>query len=198
MEQVETLLGLISGVIARIEKEGGMATRAEVIGLRNAEQYTGNLIQQLAQNPAEKSKVKEYADILGKLMNTVKAFEQRLAESSQQAGQEKETLGFNYKDAPEDVKRQIELLYGFKPSQMPEAQVDPKTQKAVHSMAIKESQHQARMQQEEEAFHLQQRREDTATLLDAQRQQVKTEAEIGAQKAKAAAEPKPEPAANGA
>lgn len=196
MEQIETLLGLTAGVIARIEKTGSMATTSEVAGLRNAEQYTGELIQKLAQNPAEKPRVKDYSDSLGKLMNTVKAFEQRLAAMASQG--EAPKMSINYKDAPADIRRQMEQREGFKPSEDPEAQVDPKTQKALHGMAIKDQQHKQRMVQDDQKFHLEQRRQDTATLLDQQRKDVETAAQISNEKAKAEAAPKPEPAKNGA
>lgn len=82
IDQVETLLGSLAGVITRIEKTGNMATPAEVFGLRNVEKYAAALIQQLAQDEQQKPIAKQMADTLGKLMNTVKGFEQRLSQNN--------------------------------------------------------------------------------------------------------------------
>jgi hypothetical protein len=196
IDQIETILGLTAGVIARIEKTGNMATPADTIGLRTAEQYTTTMIQQLAQDKAESPRAKQYADALGKLMNTVKGFEQRLAEMNAQG--EVPKMSINYKDAPPEIRRQMEIREGFKPATDPEAQMDPKTLKSVHGMAVKDAQAQHKAKLDEEKFHMEQRRQDTATLLEQSRKNVETSAEIEREKARQEAEPKEEPAANGA
>ena len=86
IDQVETLLGLMAGVVAQIEKTGAMADAREIVGLQTTAGYIGKLIGQLAQDKAEKARVKQYSDALGKLMNIVKAFAQRLQEQMQKAG----------------------------------------------------------------------------------------------------------------
>jgi hypothetical protein len=84
VEFIETTLHSMATIVGRIEQTGGMATQEELIGLQNAQQFIGSLIQQLAQDPQMKQKVKEYGDDLGKLANLVKAYAQRLAEKQQQ------------------------------------------------------------------------------------------------------------------
>jgi len=66
----------------------------QVVGLQLAEQFTAKHIQLLAQDPNEKQNVKKFGDMLGKLMNLVKAFAQRQAEAAKkqqaQGGQDGE------------------------------------------------------------------------------------------------------------
>lgn len=83
-EYIETMLHSMATIIQRIEQEGGMATKEEIVGLQNMGQNIGQAIQQLAQDKTMKQKVKIYSDDLGKLMNLVKAYAQRLQEQQQQ------------------------------------------------------------------------------------------------------------------
>jgi len=82
-DQVEVFIGLSAGVISRIVQSGGNAKMHEVIGIRTVEAHAKQLIQQLAQDTTQMPRVKQYMDSLGKLMNEVKGFEQRLQESQQ-------------------------------------------------------------------------------------------------------------------
>jgi len=80
IDQISTMLGSMAGVIARIEQTGNMARPDEVIGLKNCESYTAQMIDQLAQDKQQMPIAKQFGQSLGKLMNAVKGFEQRLAE----------------------------------------------------------------------------------------------------------------------
>lgn len=71
IEQIETLLGMAAGVVARLEQMPAMATPGELVGLQNVEQHIAQLIQALAQNPAERQRAKEYQKQLAGLMKTV-------------------------------------------------------------------------------------------------------------------------------
>lgn len=97
VDQIGTIIGLMAGVIARIEKTGNMATAAEIIGLHNCESYLNNkdpkngpigLIPQLEQDEPQKPLAKNFAKVLSGLMNTVKGFEQRLAEQQKKLAQQ--------------------------------------------------------------------------------------------------------------
>jgi hypothetical protein len=138
IDQIDTLLGMASGVIARVEQNSNMATANEVAGLSTVLQYVQGLVQQLSTDPEQKQKVKQYGDALGKLGNQLKAFQQRL-QAQQQAGQ---TLPpeIPYRDAPPEIKRQMEQKAGFQPAQQADAQEDPKMLKAKQAMDIKEAQ----------------------------------------------------------
>ncbi len=195
IEIIDTLLPAMAAVISRIETQGGnMATSQEVAGLKNTGEYVGQLIDQLAQNPQEEQRVKQYGDAMGKLMNSVKGFEQRLAEMQDQAG--KESLSLNYKDAPPSIQRQMESRAGFKPAMETEAQVDPKTLKAVHSAAVKDRGAQQKAEHQQVAFDQDQARKDFELKAEMEREAVRTAAEVERAKKVAEATPKePAPAA---
>lgn len=88
IEYVETLLGSMSSVIQKIEQRGGMATLDELIGLQNMGAHITAHIQLIAQDENEGERVKEYSDELGKAMNMVKAFAQRIQEAQKKAAQQ--------------------------------------------------------------------------------------------------------------
>lgn len=83
-EVIETWLHSMATIVSRIEQEGGNATKEEILGLQTFGSSIGQAIHQLAQDKTMKQRVKIYGDDLGKLMNLVKAYAQRLAESQQQ------------------------------------------------------------------------------------------------------------------
>lgn len=85
IEQIVVLMGLLAGEIAMLEQSGNVADAREVQGLINAYNHIMGLIQRLAQNPQEKERAGEFEKSLGKLQNSIKGFQQRLAE--QQASQ---------------------------------------------------------------------------------------------------------------
>jgi hypothetical protein len=163
IDQVETILGLTAGVIQRIEKEPGqMATNSEVIGLSTTLQYCQQLISQMTQDPQQKQRVKEYSDTMGQLQNAVQGFAQRL-QQQQEAQAVKETITINYKDAPPEVQRQMEQKAGFQPAQAPESQVDQKTQKNVHAMAIQDAKFKQKEAHADQAFEAEQQRKNAST-----------------------------------
>lgn len=87
LEQIETLIGLLSGVIAQLEQNGAMADAREIVGMQTVVKYVGQLIQQVAQDQKQKARVKQYGDALGQLVNAIKGFAQRLAEQQKKAAQ---------------------------------------------------------------------------------------------------------------
>lgn len=86
IDYVESLLKSMQAKIQKIEGTGGMATKDEIIGLGNMAQSIQQHIQIIGQDPNEKQRVKQYGDMLGKFMNLVKAYEQRLQEQEQKEG----------------------------------------------------------------------------------------------------------------
>lgn len=106
-EVIETILRLIAVKIGGIMQSGGMGTPGDVIGLNLAAQYAGAFIEMLAQDKAEKDRVKQYGDALGKMMNEVKAMAQRQEEAAKQSQQGQG--GLDPKDA---AKIQATMLMG--------------------------------------------------------------------------------------
>jgi len=159
IDQIKTLLGLMAGVVQKIMSGDNMGTQDDVSGLSAVMQYTGQLIQTLEQDPQQGQVVKQFSDALGKLSNVVNGFAQRLQEANAPKNSPKLIESLAYKDAPDDIKRQIEAQAGLTPSQM--AVPDPKVAKAQQGMAIKEAQFQQKTKHTEIAFQLEQLRKAT-------------------------------------
>lgn len=84
IDQIETLLPLLAGVVVRLEKRDNMATSDEAAGMGTVAQYIQTCIQQLAQDKQEAARAKQYADALKNLTNQMKGLAQRGAEHRQQ------------------------------------------------------------------------------------------------------------------
>jgi hypothetical protein len=91
IDQIDTLLGLMAGVVARVEATGGMTDMRELSGLQTVAGVISQLVQALAQDEAQQQRVKQYGDAIGQLMNQVKAFAQRLQEQ-QKNGHDPEAM----------------------------------------------------------------------------------------------------------
>lgn len=83
VEVIEAWLASMGQIVQRIEQSGGVATKEELVGLVNFQQHIGQAIAQLARDPMEKQKVKQYSDALGQMANMVKAYAQRYQEQQQ-------------------------------------------------------------------------------------------------------------------
>jgi hypothetical protein len=85
IEAIESLLKQMVVAVQKVERKGGVPTLDELAGLQNLGQFIGQHIQILSADKSEKQRVKEYSDDLGKLMNLVKGYGQRLQEQMQKA-----------------------------------------------------------------------------------------------------------------
>ncbi len=92
IEIIETLLTEMALIVARLNQTG-MASASEVIGLQNMGQHIQVLMQTLSEDDAQKERLKQFSDVLGKLLNLVKGFAQRLQQQQggEQNGQMAET-----------------------------------------------------------------------------------------------------------
>jgi hypothetical protein len=147
---IETWLGMMAGVIHRIEQTDNIGTMEEIIGLQNVGQAITQQIQKLAQIQSAKSKVKEYGDALGQLMNLVKGFGQRLAEKNAQQNGDQET----------QAKVQA---------------IQQTTQAKLQSKQMTDAQ---KLQQKQIAFESDQQRKNMQTASDLKRKQVQTDSDI--------------------
>lgn len=160
IDQIETLIGLISGVISRIEQTGNMARADEIAGLKNAADYTNKLVQQLQADEQQAPRAKQYADVLGKLMNTVKGFEQRLIE--QQKAQAQEQQGNDQQLAAAETQAKIQAT----------------TLTATNKAHISKAQAAQKMHHKEIAFNQEQKVKDMSTLSEEQRKDLQTAGDI--------------------
>lgn len=88
IDYVEALLLGMTMIVQQIEQSGGMTTQEKINGLVNLANHIGAHIQIIAQDPEEKQRVKRYQDVIGNLMNMVKAYQQRLEEQMGEQAQQ--------------------------------------------------------------------------------------------------------------
>lgn len=139
-EVIETILRLMEAKVQMIMQSGGVGTPELVQGLNMAAQYAGAFIQELGQDPNEKSKVKQYGDILSKIMNEVRAMEQRQQQAAQ-AAQQQNGNGDNGEQAQTQAKIQATLITAQTKSKIQE-------QSAAQKAAQKQLAFEAKMKQD--------------------------------------------------
>jgi len=173
----ETLLGEMALKIGQISRMGNMTSPQEVLGLQNVGTHIGKLIEQIGQDKPEQERAKRYGQALGKLMNEVKGFAQRLQE---QMAQQNGDSGVD-----EETKAKIEALLitaKAKAANTRESHAQRSAQKMAQweiEQKRADEEHALKMQRELQRQQV----EDAAT-------DIKTAAEIKRERAKAAAEPK--------
>lgn len=77
IDQIDQLMPMLAGKITLITQRNNMATQDEAAGLSTVASYIGQAIAQLAQDPQQKARVKQYTDSIGKLGNEIKGLVQR-------------------------------------------------------------------------------------------------------------------------
>jgi hypothetical protein len=148
---IETMLKFMENVVTMIEHTDNTGDVDQLLGLETVGQDVAQHIRILASDPAQGQLVKKYGDALSQLGNAIKGFGQRLNQKLNKQ-QTSEKVLIDYKDAPPDVKRQMESAAGFQPSQVPDG--DPKTAKAVLTLATKEASFQQRQRHDQISFYL--------------------------------------------
>lgn len=156
IEIIESWLKSMGTMVQEIMQAGGVPGSPEQLrGLQNLGQHIAQRIVLLAADENEKPRVKQYSDMLGKLMNEVKAFGQRLQEQMQQ--QSKQGGGIDPKDA---AKVQGMLI---------QAQAKAKNQRESHAQ---------RMAQRDLAFQIDLKHKQQTKQLEDQALDLKTAGEI--------------------
>ncbi len=198
-------------IVKQIQAIDHMGTPEEILGLNNmagtiSSKYSTSpnpspgFLEIMSQSPEGAQKSRQYSDLLGKLMNVVKGFSQRLAQQAKASnGTARESVAINYKDAPSDIQRQMEAAAGFQPSQDPTAQINPNLVKAQHDIQTKDAKHKQALAaqadktaQGQAAFELDQQNRDRETSAQIRRDNASAAADIRIREIEAAAKPKAE------
>ena len=188
IEAIETLLGMLGGVIAQAEQTGGMMSKDKLQGSQGTLMFIQSLIERLAQDPAQQERAKGYANAVKELGNMLKAFAQRLAEEEQ---------------AENDNPAELAKAQAIAAKAELDAQI--KADKAEMQARQKEQSHMQKLRQKEESFTQDQTTKASQAALDmtAQRTQAavdidtaqrKADAEIALAKKKAESNAEPQPA----
>lgn len=82
IEQVETLLPMMQQFIERTSAIGAMEPE-DTLGLNSVELYVRAQLQRIEADPREKQRVKQYGDVLGEIMNAVKALDQQTQQAKE-------------------------------------------------------------------------------------------------------------------
>jgi len=174
-EYIEVWLHGMATVISRIEQTSNMGTPQDIVGLNNIGKHIQEHIQMLSQDPEAKEKVREYSDDLNQLMNVVKGFQQRLAESQQQGAQNQA----NGEAAAEAAKSQAQI-------QAIQSNAQVKNQIASESHAQKTAQRSLEFQQkmkQQAAEHKQQiAKTDIETAANIRREEAQAQAQAANEK----------------
>lgn len=155
MDYVDTILKHLMAKVQEIQARGNMATPQEVAGFINTEQHLWQHLDIIAQDEASNEWFKQRTDILGKIMNEVKGYAQRLEEQAMEQGQ----------GADPELAAKLE-------SSRILAQTKAQTMEQTAAQ---------KMRHKEVAFHMEQRRKDAKTSSEIATQFKKTQADIAAQ-----------------
>lgn len=161
-EYIITWLGDMAVLIKQIQGAGNVGTQEQIVGLANLGEHIKKFLDVMAENDEEKNKVREYSDVLSKLMNFVKGFAQRLKEQQPKG---------NGADPSLMAKLQFEQAKGAL-----------KLKNTAQSHAEKTAQKQA-------AFELQQQNEDRRTAAEIRRENARTAQELEHNRLRALNEP---------
>ena len=174
IEVVETLIGELALVIGRSEQNGNMATQEQIMGMQTVAQAIAENLQILGQDKSMRPRVKQYGQDLGKLMNIVKGFAQRLQQMMQKQAQQNGAAGPDPKDLAK--AKAIEM----------QAAIKAKNASESHSQRTAQRQVQWEMEQRRKAqeHEFDQAHEAKLTQAEIASQDVKTIAEVGRQRVK--------------
>lgn len=196
-EYAATLLGILDVEIQKANQNGGMADATAIMGMQNLagqtidgqpmlnpDQSPGNgasfHIAILAQDPNSAELVKKLGDQLGKSMNEVRAFAQRLQEQQQEQQQNGEG------EVPADQKAKIAttLMQG-------EAKLKLMAESHAQRSKQKEEIHQQQLSEKQSKSELENANTIRRTQVDESATDIKTAAEINRDRLEAESQPEP-------
>lgn len=174
-EYVVTLVGNLTLMIQKCQKQGGMATQQQIEGFSAVAQHIQQHLQILSQDPAEKPFVTEVEKEVAKMMNLVRAFSQRLQEQQQEAQAQSGGI-------PPDQQAKVATTQAM-------AQVKIQNSKTSHAQktAQKQIAFEGQQQRDQQAFELEQRRKNIEAMHNHARDNVAATIDQAAQEQEAAA-----------
>lgn len=174
VDYIEAWLGALQAEIQKANQKGGMASLDEIMGMENLANHIQEQISIVAQDKGEAQRVKQYGDALGKMMNEVRAFLQRLQEQMKKQQQQN---GGNGVDSQTMAKIQAMIITA-----------NAKASNTKESHAQRTAQRQLAWQMEQERkqkeFEAEMGRRGLETQHDLQSKAAQTGLELQRQKAK--------------
>jgi hypothetical protein len=159
-------LGDMAAVIKQIQGTGNVGTMPELLGLANLGQHIGQAIAMMESGHTKEPghgqkrgdaedmhKIKQYKDALGKMMNLVKGFAQRLQEQQQKGNG-----------------------HGLDPEKLANIQTD--RMKAQAKIQLGQQSHAAKTAQRQASFELEQQRKDRESAAETRRENQRVSQEL--------------------
>lgn len=183
LEYVQTLLVSLATVIQKCRQNGNMATADQIMGMNNLAGHIAEHIKIIAQDETAKAVVKQFSDQLGKLMNEVKGFAQRL-QQMQQKQAEAQQQGNGQMDPKDQAKIQ---------ATMATAQAKIRNTRESHAQRTvqRDIQFQQQMKQDQQRAALEIAKEKAQVASELQAKTITTAVEVAHMKARNKAKPKP-------
>lgn len=178
IEVAETLLAELALVIQKAQQNGNMASAEQLGGMQNVGATIGEQLQILGQDKTMKPRVRKYAQDLGKLMNEVKGFAQRLAEAMKKAQQNGAGAGADPKELAK--VQAIQMQAQVKARNAAESHAQRTAQRQVQwemEEKRKQQEHQERLRQSASEHHAEIAMDDAKTAAEIRRSRFTTLAE---------------------
>ena len=177
IEVAETLLAEMAIIVGRIQKSGGMAKPEQLVGLQTVAQTIDEQIQIIAQDKGQQERVRKYSDALGKIMNLVKAFAQRL-EQAMKAAQGNGNGQMDPKDKAKAEAIVIQAKVKAESSSTAHAQKTAQRQVSwENDETRKREQHDLEMQEQRQLLQTEIASEDIRTAAEIRRERAKSKNE---------------------
>jgi hypothetical protein len=193
IEITETLLAEMALVIQRLEQGGNMATQEQIIGLQTVGQTIGEQIQILSQDKSQRQRVRQYADDLGKLMNLVKGFAQRLEQMMKKQAQQQGQNGAGPDPQAIAKAQAIQMQAQVKAKSTADSHAQRTAQRQVQwemEQKRKQDQHAQDLAQQARITQAELAADDALVAGEIQRERVKTRAQMRMERRKQANKPK--------
>jgi hypothetical protein len=178
IEVCTRMLSLMTAKVQEIMQTGGVGTQQDVMGLGRCGQYVTQYLGILKADPKEQQHAKQIGDVLGKVMNQVKAMAQRQQEQAKKAAQ-----GGNGHMDPKDQAKIAATAMTAK------AKVELGKQSHAAKTAQREISWQKEEQRKQQEHQLEMQREQQRMHLDAAAKDLTTAAEIRTNRLKSLSEP---------
>lgn len=192
-DYVSAMLEMMGAVVERIQGTDNMGTPQEVMGLNTVANDVQQHIDLLAQDPLEKEFVTAAGKELGKLMNEVKAFQQRLEEKMAQGEIDPEAQAkLQQQQAAAELKLQTSQMSAEQKLQQSQAKFEQQMAQAMakHQLDMQQMLSQAKLDNASQVIKTKSDIEAQAARTDSEiaNSQMRTASEVENAKKKSAAE----------
>jgi hypothetical protein len=161
IQQIQTLLGLCGGYIAKIEQTTKIPAPPELIGLKNVAAYITKLVTGMKGDTGNEALYKQFAHDLSQLNNEIKKLEMAMNQAMQKNGQGN--------GVPAETQAKIQAI-----AATTQAKLAGKQAETASKLKQKELADRQKMRHKDSAFVKEQQRKDVGTVAEIARTTAKT------------------------